>query len=128
LIGVLFRYVSDFDTNGVLYWLGTGSGSRAWMNPADSLQVTVTTSGLMQDSVSPNALAGRDTVRCVTASEPGAFFAIDLHDNFLYPTHYSLKHYISWDTECVRDWRLEVHYHHSSVITNNVNAHFPCCF
>ena len=31
-----FRYVSDFDENGVLYYLGTGGGTRPWSNPHDS--------------------------------------------------------------------------------------------
>lgn len=97
-------------------------GTRPWLNPGDAQSVTVTTSGLMADSVPVNALVGRDTLRLVTASEPGAYFAIDLHDNFVYPTHYSLKHYISWDTECVRDWRLEVRHSASFPFPSSVDG------
>eukprot|EP01083_Nonionella_stella_P188251 693440_1 len=38
---VQFVYESDFDTNGILYWIGTDYGRREWRNPSQSLRVRV---------------------------------------------------------------------------------------
>lgn len=39
-----FKHKSDFDTNGLLYWLGTDGGTKAYTNPAVSGKVTLTVS------------------------------------------------------------------------------------
>eukprot|EP00456_Euglypha_rotunda_P023797 TRINITY_DN19668_c0_g1_i10.p1 TRINITY_DN19668_c0_g1~~TRINITY_DN19668_c0_g1_i10.p1 ORF type:complete len:216 (-),score=12.35 TRINITY_DN19668_c0_g1_i10:23-670(-) len=61
----------------------------------------------MDNSQPASALVGRELVRCVTQSTENAWFAVDFVDKYIRPTHYSLKHYDSWDTECLRDWKLE---------------------
>jgi SPRY domain/Sad1 / UNC-like C-terminal len=103
----VFVHQSDFDHNGILYWIGTNYGKESWQNPADAKRVMVTTSGLMGDSVPAAAVVGRETVRCVTKAMSNAWFAIDLVDKWVLPTHYTLRHYSSWDTECLRHWVFE---------------------
>jgi len=49
-------------------------------------------------------------VRCATEPKKGTFFAFDFSHlkMFLIPTAYTLRHYDSWDTEALRNWKLEV--------------------
>jgi len=35
------------------------------------------------------------------------WFSVDLRDKRLRPTHYTLRHYNSWDTEALRNWVFE---------------------
>ena len=37
-----------------------------------------------------------------------ARFCVDLQHRRLVPSHYTLKHYSSWDTEALRNWKFEV--------------------
>jgi hypothetical protein len=57
-------------------------------------------------SVPLSAVVGRETVRCVTSSKPNSFFVVDLLDRRVLPSHYTLRHYSSWHSECVRHWTL----------------------
>merc|ERR1719204_1165681 len=61
----------------------------------------------MHDSKKNTSICGRDSVRCVTRPAASCFFTINLINKFVTPTHYSLRHYASWDTECLRNWDLE---------------------
>ena len=92
---------------GIMYHLGTFGGTQPWMNPAEAGFVVVTTSGLMGDSAPASAAVGRETCRCVTQPVPNAWFCFDLLDLTCAPTAYSLRHYSSWDNECLRNWVLE---------------------
>jgi len=102
---VQLRYAYDFDTNGLFYWLGSRTGS--WINPAETGLVAVTHSTLAADSVPATAICGREVVRCVSMPKPNMWFSVDLKDLRLCPTHYSLRHYSTWDTEALRSWRFE---------------------
>ena len=104
---VVLSHVSDFDGNGVLHYIATAGLQRPWSNPHTSGALTVTSSSLADDSVGVEALVGRDVVRCVTQNSPGSWIQVDLHDKRLRLSAYTLRHYSSWDTECLRSWRLE---------------------
>ena len=62
----------------------------------------------MHDSQPAHALLGREAVRCVTKPQEKSYFIIDFSPRRIRPTHYTLRHYNSWDTEALRNWRLEV--------------------
>jgi hypothetical protein len=62
---------------------------------------------VVEDSAPPSAAVGRETVRCVTQPVPNSWFCFDLTDLSLAPSAYSLRHYSSWDNECLRHWVLE---------------------
>eukprot|EP00457_Paulinella_chromatophora_P000316 gb/GEZN01000316.1/.p1 GENE.gb/GEZN01000316.1/~~gb/GEZN01000316.1/.p1 ORF type:complete len:1660 (-),score=215.21 gb/GEZN01000316.1/:6-4985(-) len=104
-----FKYVQDFDENGVLYFIGTRNGTTPWRNPAAQGLVRVESVELAMKPV-PSApcetIVGRDIVRCVTKPMKGAFFIVDLSTYYLKPTAYTLRHYSSYDTEALRDWKL----------------------
>ena len=103
-----FKYQSDFDANGIVHYIATQNGTQPWQNPAKAGWIRITTSGILHDSVDETAVVGHEVVRCVTKADANAWFAIDFIDKFVAPTHYTLRHYSSWDTECLRSWKFEV--------------------
>jgi hypothetical protein len=105
--GTVFQYQSDLDENGFLFYIGSARKSAAWQNPASSGLVSVSCSSLLEDSVPEAAVVGRSVVRCVTKASKNSWFAVDLISCYLRPTHYTLRHYSSWDTECVRSWLFQ---------------------
>jgi len=102
-----FHYRSDLDENGVMYYLGTCGRTQPYQNPAEAGFVRVISSGLMGDSAPLSAAVGRELVRCVTTPVKNSWFVFELVDLQLALTHYTLRHYNSWDTECLRHWQLE---------------------
>ncbi len=108
--GRTFTYQSrDMDKRGVLYWLGSMQKTTVWQNPAERGLVRVTMSSLQSDSKPASFLVGRTAVRCVTkAGSPTApaSFVVDLLERRVRPTHYTLRHYSSFDKEALRDWTL----------------------
>ena len=109
---LLFGYSMDFDKNGIIYYLGSDGGTREWRNPAMPQigKVRVRPSTLMHDSAPAHAAVGRETVRCVTKPVKDSYFEIDFRPRKIRPTHYSLRHYATWDTEALRYWTFEVLY------------------
>jgi hypothetical protein len=102
-----FRHSSDFDTNGLFYYLGSSGLSAPWVNPVDLGEVIVTASDLSNDSVKEKYFVGRETVRLVTKNRDKSWFAVQLKNSRIQPSAYTLRHYSSWDTEVVRSWRFE---------------------
>ena len=102
-----FTFNEDFDDNGILYFLGTKGGQQSWKNPSISDEVSVCSSALVKDSVEISNFVGREPLRLVTKPEDNAWMQVDFKDKLIQPSYYSLKHYISWDTECLRNWILQ---------------------
>merc|ERR1719216_27357 len=105
--GYPFYYTKDFDECGILHFLGTDWRTAPWKNPAEMGVVTVTSSRLGKDSAPATAICGRSVVRCVCMAEKNNWFMIDFRNLYIRLTHYTLRHYDSWDTECLRNWYLE---------------------
>jgi hypothetical protein len=105
--GMEFIYTSDFDNKGIMYYLGTNGYTESWINPHDRNVIKVTASSLQNDSEPAQAIVGLSTVRCVTAAKPNQSFKITFLEHTVCPSHYSLKHYSSWDTEALRSWKFE---------------------
>ena len=107
--GMEFIYQHDLDANGILYWLGTQRGTRPWANPADLglVQVTSVPLAIAPRSEPASAIVGRSLCRCVTLPNRESWFVIDLLNVWVRPTAYTLRHYSSWDTEALRDWKLQ---------------------
>ena len=102
-----FDYDGDFDNNGLVYFLATKCNTQQWENPVQLGFISVRTSGLMHDSHPAHCVVGRKSVRCVTKSLKHAWIVIDFHDYAIKPSGYTLRHYASWDTEALRNWKLE---------------------
>lgn len=107
--GMEFVYAEDLDKNGILYWLGTSRWTKPWVNPADLgvVQVTSVPLAIAPRSEPASAIVGRSLCRCVTLPNRESWFVIDLLTIWVRPTAYTLRHYDSWDTECLRDWKLQ---------------------
>jgi hypothetical protein len=108
--GLEFKYTTDFDKNGVVYWLGSNRYTQEWKNPGMTGIVRATSSPLaMQPSPSAPAWAalGRDVTRCVTQPSKESWFCFDFVNIWIKPTAYTLRHYDSWDQEALRDWKLQ---------------------
>eukprot|EP01083_Nonionella_stella_P033085 90584_1 len=104
-----FKYESDFDENGFIFYLGTDrKTSNTFTNPADNGLITITAPPLMHDSVSKNHLLGRKAVRLISKAIQNAAFIIDFTSTQyqISPTHYTLRHYESWDAEAIRNWQF----------------------
>lgn len=102
-----FRFVSDFDRNGILFFLGCQYGMEDYKNPVERGLLNVVCSEIAADSAPVMAAAGRAAVRCLSTAKPNSFFTFDFLDCGVIPTHYSLRHYSSWDVEALRFWNFE---------------------
>ncbi|CAG0885275.1 unnamed protein product [Cyprideis torosa] len=107
---LLFNYSYDFDTNGVIYWIGTNGGiASEWVNPAAHGLVVVTSStgrslpyGKLENILSrdPSAL------NCHTNDDKKAWFAIDL-GVWLLPSCYTLRHARGYGRSALRNWSIQ---------------------
>lgn len=105
-----FKHQSDFDENGLIYFIGTNGKSTEWVNPAQYGLVTVTSSegkqlpyGRLEDILSRDSTS----VNCHTRDNKKAFFAIDL-GVFILPTAYTLRHARGYGRSALRNWMLQV--------------------
>lgn len=115
-----FKHNSDFDENGLLYFLGTCGRSSQWCNPMELGLCQVTMSSVHKASSPASSIVGRQAVRCVTSNQQHSSFMIELLPSStctnqrvavtcrIQPTAYTLRHYSSWDNEALRHWTLEV--------------------
>ena len=93
----------------MLYWLGTRQKTHPWRNPDDLGAVRVTSVPLAVNppSAPASAIVGREVVRCVTQPNRESWFCVDLLTLYVRPTAYTLRHYDSYDSEALRDWKLQ---------------------
>ena len=106
----MLQYVSDFDRNGLFYWLGTNGGLLPdWSNPSKYGLVHVTSSdgpqlpfGTVHDILSRDSSARN----CHTNNKADSWFAVDL-GLWLVPTAYTLRHARGYSKSALRNWVLE---------------------
>eukprot|EP01084_Bolivina_argentea_P223891 378710_1 len=101
-----FEYSSDFDENGILFFLGSNGNQNKWENPALTGDVCVSSSTL-GGKCKISSLVGRETVRLVTTQAANTWMQVDFMDKLIEPSYYSLKHYSTYDNECLRNWILQ---------------------
>ena len=101
-----FVHRADFDDNGIVAHLA-GRPKQAYSNPAEAGLVGVSSSPLLENSEPASAIVGNRVVRCSTKPALNSWFEIDFKQHRVAPTHYSLRHYATWDTEALRHWTLE---------------------
>jgi len=108
-----FVNASDFDENGIMYWIGTNgktSSPSEWVNPAQYGLVVVTASegrhlpyGKLEDILSREQSA----LNCHTNDDRRAWFAVDLGLWFK-PTAYTLRHARGYGRSALRSWLFQV--------------------
>lgn len=101
-----FTYQSDFDTNGILYWLGTNQGAEAYKNPLDAGYIDVQCAANFEAG-SKNMLVGRDLASCNLINQANNWITIIFKKISILPTKYSLRHTNARDGECLRNWKLQ---------------------
>jgi len=105
-----FVYGSDFDTAGLLYWIGTNGRKEYWKNPHSSGKIRVTTSHLMgKKSKGIREIVGRVGKNiCWGTGDGPKWFMVDLGaEREIIPTHYSLRHGYEDADSSIKDWRFE---------------------
>jgi hypothetical protein len=106
------RFASPFDTNGVLFHLGTAGGTRAYQNPHAAGAVVASMSSIHGDSSTngdpPRFVEHRHAsgVYNYTEGAANSWMAVDLKTARLVPSHYALRSDIS-DSDTLRNWQLE---------------------
>jgi hypothetical protein len=104
---VSFQYASDFDQNGLLYYIGSAGGTRGYVNPHVSGDVVVTWSSIQAGRVEYFVNYQFNNQYCYTKDIPGSWMMVDLGaTQSISPNHYSLRHD---DNSCqyLRNWVLE---------------------
>eukprot|EP01083_Nonionella_stella_P287536 978778_1 len=86
-----FVYQSDFDTNGICYYLATNNNQRQWTNPADQGVIAVTSSGM--SSGTHNKFLDREaTLENFTNNTANQWFCVDFGAKLrIKPTAYTLR-------------------------------------
>lgn len=101
-----FKHETDFDENGLIFWIGSKKKTKKFRNPmTDNLGVVVKTSTSLKGCT--NSIVGRDstpTWTCGGIDEP-SFISIDIGiRNKLTPSHYTLKHGHRENKDSIRNW------------------------
>jgi len=83
------NYVSDFDRNGILYYVGSNFGNSVWSNPSAKGRVCVLASSCGHGE--PHDLVGRTIANFRTKDEEGAWSIVDFGEKRrAHVTHYTL--------------------------------------
>ena len=100
-----FKYKSDFDHNGALYYLGTQGLTKKYENPHKLKLIKAFGSSLLSGEFSD--FVGRKYTNLSTENEENSFFGIDLGPNRnLIPTSYSIKNRDS-ETNVLLCWNFQ---------------------
>jgi len=114
--GIRLEHVSDFDTNGVLYFIATAGGSRTYVNPCKSGAVSVECSSYYPNKGMRSCFVGRQGAYFRTEERRGGYtdenagnwMMVDLGEGrLLVPSFYSLRHGRDCKLFCLRNWELQ---------------------
>lgn len=103
-----FAYVSDFDENGVLYWIGTNNGKEPHRNPSESGRVTLTISHekMHSESMSMHSIISRKPTNALYwGGTAPIWFCVDLgSDRHLMVDAYTLRHGYQHANSFLQNW------------------------
>jgi hypothetical protein len=109
--GYTFAHTSNFDCNGLIYFIGSNGGSSPWVNPCRHNLVTIASSdgvtlpvGKLEDILSRRA----EPHDCRTENRPNSWFAVDLGVRMLVK-RYTLRHAggRGISQAALRNWELQ---------------------
>ena len=108
-----WQYVSDFDQNGVLYWLGTNGRTTGYTNPHTSRKVVVssTPQGFEPSTIEwfiGHAIPPGESNQgyMYTQNVAGAFVSVQLPAPMVI-TRYTLRHDAHGGSRVLRNWNFE---------------------
>jgi len=100
-----FKYKSDFDHNGALYYLGTQGLTKKYENPHKLKLIKAFGSSLLSGNF--HDFVGRKLANLSTENEENSFFGVDLGpERYLIPTSYSIRNRDS-DTNVLLCWNFQ---------------------
>lgn len=108
---IVFKHQSDFDENGLIYWIGTNAKeSPEWVNPGMYELVLITCSdgrtlpyGRIEDILTRDLPA----LNCHTNDDKRAWFSIDL-GVYIIPSAYTLRHARGYGRSALRNWLFQM--------------------
>eukprot|EP00794_Sanderia_malayensis_P020162 gene20162-22137_t len=105
-----FNYESDFDANGIVYWVGTNARSfDDWINPAQyGLMVVASSDGRGLPYGKPDDVLSREAaaLNCHTRDDKNSWFIIDA-GLWITPTAYTLRHARGYGRSALRNWTFQ---------------------
>eukprot|EP00116_Pleurobrachia_bachei_P011106 sb/3471368/ len=108
---VQFKYSNDFDTNGILYWIGTNARtSKEWKNPNSIKSVVVSSSdgrNLPYGSLDDVLSRGKAAKNVHTSDDRNGWLSIDFA-LWIIPTHYTVRHSRGFGRSALRNWLFQV--------------------
>ena len=101
-----FKYVSDFDENGICYYVGPRAGTKPWQNPAKLGLIKIKANGFSYSS--DWCFVERAQHNAWTKDGRDSWISIDFGDKMLIrPTAYSLRQATGWKgNHEMRNWEL----------------------
>lgn len=102
----IFVYQTDFDKNGILYFLGTNFGKEPYQNPHIRGLVVVTATAAPETGKVEETIS-HDPAKCNLVAKPNTHVLIDFKEHKIMATKYTLRHTLTRDTEALRNWSLE---------------------
>lgn len=109
LLSINLIYKSDFDENGLMYYLGSNRLTTLYRNPHESGDVTAMMSSVFKGEVAN--IVARTTERGPNYTENAAdsWVGVDIGEGrFLIPSAYTLRHGGASASNCLRNWKLQV--------------------
>ena len=92
IYGISFQFHRDFDQQGILFYIGTNSGTEPWKNPALTGRVKVTASSMEKGQAS-YITDYKEPHECWTKDIPASWFQLDLGPNRrVLPNYYTIRH------------------------------------
>ena len=106
--GVKLNYVSSGDENGLIYYLGTNKKTTNFTNPVTSGLISVFASSVFNSAGSPERITDRDPNTTFTSNDAGnSFVGVDLKNNSLVISAYTIRGNTGGRDNYLRSWRLE---------------------
>eukprot|EP01124_Arcella_intermedia_P001915 TRINITY_DN11062_c0_g1_i4.p1 TRINITY_DN11062_c0_g1~~TRINITY_DN11062_c0_g1_i4.p1 ORF type:complete len:370 (+),score=103.93 TRINITY_DN11062_c0_g1_i4:3-1112(+) len=109
----VFKFVSDFDENGILYWLGTKEGKEPYSNPVDIGLVNVKAYQWCQGNLPISAgigwaqISGSAYTNLSNYSSLPSWFEISFLKHKVTPTYYSYRGDENTNSYTPRNWNFE---------------------
>jgi hypothetical protein len=106
-----FVYSSDFDEQGLIYWIGTNGGKDAWKNPAEDGRLSLELSHEKMFSAEMkkhDVLARKPSHSLYWGGSVPQWFMVDLGPNYrLMADNYTLRHGYQHSNSYLQNWCMQ---------------------
>ncbi|KAL9653811.1 hypothetical protein ABK040_012872 [Willaertia magna] len=102
----IFTHKTDFDENGILYYLGTAFYTEKYTSPEARGYVKISASCGFESGKTRD-LISREPTSCNLINQNNSHITIEFVSILICPNAYTLRHTSARDSECLRNWRLQ---------------------